>query len=654
LASTPRVLVCDLTRLAAGELAAPLAWVPRDADVARAARAGTGALGLLLLLERLRAGRGAEACVVAVGDAVRRGLPTAARATVAARAPLHGGFAEGLVGGDLGRRLARVADALVIEGALAGGGGVLVIDAEGRAALAHAPELRGLDPRAAHAALQARFGPAATLRVGPAAEHGARVASLASGGAEASYTGRGGLGAAFAAHGLKALVVQAGEVEPAPDAALARALASSPRLLARAADGTFELAPARAARGELAEDEARALYDGARAAARERTGCAGCPTPCGWSFARPGAGPEPARFGKLWGLLAPLGLARFEDALELAAACDAAGVDSKEVSAGLRLLAQARSARGDLARMRGWIEDLGRGAGEGWALAGGAAALARALGAPAGEPEEAAGPERGLAARLGAFVSTNGADPMRTFPFLLEAGGRERIAALLDGVPLPQGALDPDLPAAKGRLVWWHENLAAALDATGFCAFSAAGLLSDGALDLDGLAARLDPEAGPRPGRELLERGAALVELRREVARRLGRAQRPPPPELAGPGLLPEYERWRALGWAAAAGEAAAAPAPPAPQRAAGAGGVLLLRSAGPLARRLGAELRLELAGPRRLGELLAELGAERGAALVRDGVLLAGAYRAGRRLDAGDEVLPGDEVDLVMAIAGG
>ena len=654
MAIIPRVLACDLDRLAAGETASPAPWLPADADLARAAAAGAGALGLLLLLERVRAGRGAEAFVVAVGNAVRRGLPTAARTTVAARAPLHGGFAEGLVGGDLGRRLARVADAVVIEGELPGGAGVLVIDAQGRAALARAPELRGLDPRAAHAALAARFGPAATLRVGPAAEHGARVASLASGGAEASFVGRGGLGAAFAAHGLKALVVQAPEVEATPDAELVRALASSPRLLARAADGTFELAHARAARGELGQDEARVLYEGARAAARERTGCAGCPTPCGWSFARPGAGPEPARFGKLWGLAAPLGLARFEDALELAAACDRAGVDAKETAAGLRLFAEAR---GDPARLRSLIEDLGRGSGPGWALAEGAAALARALGVGRAEPVEAAGPERGLAARLGAFISTNGADPMRTFPFLIEAGGGERLARLLAGVPLPEGALDPDQPAGKGRLVWWHENLAAALDATGFCAFSAAGLLSDGALDLDGLAARLYPDAGERPGRALLERGAALVGLRRELAERLGRAPRRPPPELAGRGLFPEYERWRALGWAAAEvedGVGAAAPPAAAGARRGGAPGVLVLRTVGPLARRLGAEVRLELAGPRPLGELLGELGAERGAALVRDGVLLASAYRGGRRLDASDEVAPGDEVQLVVAIAGG
>lgn len=666
MASTlPRVLVCDLARLAAGGTAQPAPWRPRDGDLAQAAQAGGGALGLLLLLERARLGQGGEPFVVAVGEAVRRGVPTAARATVAARAPLHGGFAEGLVGGDLGRRLARVADAVVIEGELAGGGHVLVIGADGRATLERLPALCGLDPRAAHAALIRRYGPAGTLRVGPAAEHGAAVASLASGGAEASFVGRGGLGLAFAAHGLKALVVLAPEVEPERDAALARALASSPRLLARAADGTFELAPARAARGELGADEADALYSGARAAARERTGCAGCPTPCGWSFARPGAAAAaPARFGKLWGLGAPLGLARFEDALELSAACDQVGVDAKEVAAGLRLLAAVHGARGDVARLSGFIADLGRGAGPGWALAGGAAALARALGLDA-EPEEAAGPERGLAARLGAFVSTNGADPMRTFPFLLEAGGRERLAALLGGVPLPPGAEDPDLPAGKGRIVWWHENLAAALDATGFCAFSAAGLLGDGVLDLDGLGAHLlQPPEGERerPGEVLLAHGEVLVRLRHELARRLGRPPRPPPPELSLPGLAGEYARWRALGLRAGdpaepgeeAGAALAAPAAPAETAAEAAEGELVLRPAGPLARLLGAELRVALAGPRPLALVLAELGTERGAALVRDGVMLASAYRAGRRLDAGDDVRPGDSVDLVIAIAGG
>ena len=152
----------------------------------------------MVLLERARRGVG-EGFGVAVGDGVRRGLPTAARATVAARSPLTAGLSEGLVGGDLGRRLARVADAIVLFGSAGGSGGVVVVDPHGRATFQRLPELCGLDPAATHAALVERFGPCSPLRVGPAAERGVAIASLASGGEAASFVGRGGLGAAFAA-----------------------------------------------------------------------------------------------------------------------------------------------------------------------------------------------------------------------------------------------------------------------------------------------------------------------------------------------------------------------------------------------------------------------------------------------------------------------
>ena len=47
-----------------------------------------------------------EVAVDQTGDGVRRGLPTAARATLASRAPLTGLLGDGQVGSDLGRRLA--------------------------------------------------------------------------------------------------------------------------------------------------------------------------------------------------------------------------------------------------------------------------------------------------------------------------------------------------------------------------------------------------------------------------------------------------------------------------------------------------------------------------------------------------------------------
>jgi hypothetical protein len=286
-------------------------------------------------------------------------------------------------------------------------------------------------------------------------------------------------------------------------------------------------------------------------------------------------------------------------------------------------------------------------------LAGGARATARALGVDAASLErEAPGVERGLAARLGAFVSTNGADPMRTFPFLLEAGA-ERMRALT-GLALPAGAEDPDDPAGKGRIVWWHERLVAALDDAGFCAFSAAGLLADGALDLDGLARVLGRADGPA----LIAHGHALVATRRALATRWGVLPRAADSPVDLRAELAEYERCCADPGAALreAGERRGEPAPAfaSPPDESAAGGVVVLRPAGPLARRLGAELPLALDGPRALGPLLAALPAAQAELLVRDGALLATAYRGGRRLRATDAVRPGDVVDLVIAIAGG
>jgi len=646
---------------------------------------GAGLAALLLAAEPADA----PALCIAVGSAVRRGLPTAARATVAGRSPLHGGLAEGQVGGSLGRRLARTCDALLLRGRAptdVGVDGLLVIDERGAARFERDPALRGLAPDAAHARLRERFGDVATLRVGPAAERGARTASLASGDAHASFTGRGGLGAALAALGLKAVVVRGAEVSAAggedlvePSAVepgladLARALAQSPRLQARAADGTFELAPARAARGEIDADAAERIYAGARGAARERVGCAGCPTPCGWSFDRAGSAPSgpspgpspgpgagapgvPARFGKVWALGPPLGLAGFDDALALAQACDRVGVDAKETGAALRVLAGARGALGDVERMLRWIDELGAGDGEGALLGDGRDGAARALGV-AGDDDDLRGePGRGVAARLGARVAASGADPMRTFPFLLEAGPGRLLA--LTGLDLPPGAEDPNDPAGKGRIVWWHERLVAALDATGFCAFSAAGLLADGELDLDGLARAL----GAEDGAALIRVGDGVVAARRALAERWGvpsSAETSAPPELVE--ALAEYRAFDAARYAAERRRARTS-TPPTPassarvdeQRGTPGAGSARLRPKGALSRALGPEIEVALARPRTWRDVLDGLPDAQRAALVRRGQPIAGAYRDGRRLGLETLVRPGDVVDLVVAIAGG
>jgi hypothetical protein len=141
-----RVLELDLGGDPA--VARPRPFAADDPALRRvAARSGT-ALALALFARDAADPASDAPLVVGVGECVRRGLPTAARAGVSSRSPLSGRLADGQVGGDLGRRLASVADALVLRGRCAEAGALLVVDARGRARLERARELRGASPRA--------------------------------------------------------------------------------------------------------------------------------------------------------------------------------------------------------------------------------------------------------------------------------------------------------------------------------------------------------------------------------------------------------------------------------------------------------------------------------------------------------------------------
>ena len=675
-----RVLEVDLDgadRPAALERARVGPFEAADGALRRlAARSGAG-LAVALVARDAPAREDEAPLVVSVGDGVRRGLPTAARAGVTSRSPLSGRLVDGQVGGDLGRRLASVADALVLRGRTGLAGALLVVDGGGAARLEVAGELLGRAPRERLARLAERFPGAAALVTGPAGERGIAFASLAAGGEVPHFVGRGGLGTVLARRGLVGLVVDAPEVAGAPSLELTAALARSPRLAARAAGGTLELFDALAARG--GDARAREVAAELRGAARERHGCAGCPTPCGFAFERPQGAPQTARFGATYALGLRLGLARAEDALGLLARCDAAGLDAKELGAGLAVVGAAR-ARGSLPGepLEGDVEACGRvldellaGRGAGARLARGAAALARELGLE-DELERVRGGARedDVAARLAAAVGVRGGDPQRAFPFLVHDGAeRAAVEALVAPLVLPAGAEDPRDPAGKGRLVWWHENLSAALDGVGFCAFSAAALLSDGRLDLDALARGVAGVGGPA----LLESGAELNHLVRRLDEDWGAMPPAPTGTLAGPWR--EYAALRGLGADGRLtreararferGEPLAVPPSDAPGAAAPASapvraqarGRVRLRSSGPLAEALGDARELELELPATLLDVLAAAARAAPAAaglLERDGRALAVAYRGGERLAGGSAVRDGDEVELVLVISGG
>jgi len=678
-------------------------WSSPDALVDQVGRYGGSALALALVHAAQRAGEREMPFVVAVGEAVARGLATAARACVASRVPLSGHYADGHVGGLLGQHLARIASALVVRGRVAGADAVLVIDADGGARIERVVGLEALEVRGRSRILRARHVGAALLITGPAGDGAIPFATLANEAEPPSFVGRGGLGAVLGRHGLRAIVVSPPDSRRAPRKSADDArhferapnptvLTESVRLLARAAGGTFE------SRGWLASEDGAAAADPGG-----RKGCRGCPTPCGWVFERPG-GALGARQGALEALGSALGSPSLEGPLVLLERCDALGLDAKEVGAGLALLVAhadrleherdrlaARALRGDATAIARVLDEIPRRAGLAARIARGAAHLARELGVEAPLVRgQSARPENDLAALLGQCISTRGADPMRTFAFLAaDVPDRARLARLIAPWPLPERAEDPRATAGKGRLVAWTESYLAAVDASGFCAFSAAALLADGVLDLDGIAHWISPAAVRATmgssGRALIAAGASIALVQRDLARAFGaRPEDDCPPYAAelllDPSMLPEYRRYRGLGadgaptasaWAAAgklsvlelAGDALTAPradherAPDASLAADRRTGRVRVRASGPLGVALAAPLELELPLPARALDVLHAAAVARPAArawLVRDGVAVPVVSRAGVRIAPEAWVEAHDVLDLTVALSGG
>lgn len=648
--------------------------------------ASWGGSGLALaLLEQEPA-----AFVVSVGEGVVRGLPTAARAAVAGRSPLTGSYGDGQVGSDFGRRLAAVADAIRFTGRRAPSAAraslVCAIGGDGVARAVEIDGLAGASSREVHARLQRELGECATLSIGPAGERRARIASLAagSGGSDGPlhFVGRGGLGALLGAQGWKAIAITA--AAPAPHATerpleLLRALSASPRLEQRARGGTLELAQAALARADFdgfAADAAqlRAFADGVERARAQSHGCQGCPTPCGWTFRRDGGAGQAARFGAAQALGLELGLPRFEDALELLATCDQRGLDAKEVGAALAAYVRAfPESRGDLGRFARLLDEAWRDTSEN-SLSSGAVAAARAFGQTVSHARGAAvRVDKNLASLLGQCASARGSDPMRAFPFLAaENASLERLRRLCAPLELPAGSEDPRSPIGKGRLVGWHEDLALALDLSGFCAFSASALISDGGASLDDLARwiapralRESPDFDARPSQVWLEAGAELAQAQRRFNARFDPAGAENVSEdlrakLAPAGMWEEYRAYRDDPRAFQRRDTPTAPREtprPSPPEAPLRAGRVRLRAFGSLALRLDGDGWVQLHLPARADEVLIAGAAQHpraASSLLRDGEALPAIYRNGARVEPRDWVFDGEALDLLLVVGGG
>lgn len=583
------------------------------------ARLGGAALALAPFTARA-VETAAPVFTLAVGEAVERGVPTAARVTVAARAPLRSGVTEAQCGGPFASDLAALLDGLVISGA-AKEPVHLVIGKDGVRALPGAARAASLSARTREAL---EHGGAA-LVVGPAADAGLSFANIASVGGEGapSFVGRGGLGATLRAAGVLSIVVEARVGSgAAEEGEIAAALGRSPRLLERARGGTLELAAHRGtARLERGEDAAR-------------HGCRGCPTPCGWVLRLEEKGTPRRAIGRF---AAMQGFASSGEAGRCIERCNELGMDARSAARLVRDL-------GREAELPGVLDEF---------VERGRSAHAAALALEASGDEEPADAvhEADLAARVGVIASPRGPEPMRSLS----------IFGLAPGVDLPGIALTGDAAENAGLLARWHGAFASAVDISGFCAFSAAALVADGVLGVDEFARAISPtggwDGGGDPGAAaMIAAGERHLRLHEALGGGSGRGERA---EATGDVLRRALEAHdRGLPPAEQIGLRAPSPAPGSSE---GEASEVSVSARGRLGLRLGGledETVIVAGRGATVLELLRDLVArhpQAGPLLLSEADRpIPAVLRSGEALAPGSPLAAGDSIELVLVIPGG
>ena len=159
--------------------------------------------------------------IVASGWLGDTSVTTAGRCSVGGKSPLTGGVKEANVGGEPGRKLARLGlRALVLEDAPEKPESRVLWIGKDKVEILPAPELRGAEVGKTFDLLRARFGEGvAYFCIGPAGEMRLGAAAIATTdrtGTQARFAARGGLGAVMGAKGIKAMVFDDTGATPEP------------------------------------------------------------------------------------------------------------------------------------------------------------------------------------------------------------------------------------------------------------------------------------------------------------------------------------------------------------------------------------------------------------------------------------------------------
>lgn len=371
---------------------------------------------------------------VAAGPLTGTIAPTPGRCTVMGRSPLTGTVCDSSVGGRLGVALKRAGlDALALFGRAPRLSGLLVED--GAVRLADARDLAGAGTDEVFARLPDFLSVAC---VGPAAERGALLASILVDRHHAA--GRGGLGLALAARGLKFIAVRGGRKVAVADPAqlkaaredILRLTHASPVLLGGqgfSCFGTGAIFDLMDSRRMMPTDNFRCTrFPGAGAlnafAYKERFrpekhGCHGCHIRCKKVAADGRSMPE---FETMSHFTALIGNIDLDLVMAANAACNRLGLDT--ISAGATLACHRELTGRDLAPqdVLGLLEDMALCRGLGADLAQGAAQYAASRGRPElamavkGLELPAYDPRGAYGMALAFAVSTRGGCHLRAYP----------------------------------------------------------------------------------------------------------------------------------------------------------------------------------------------------------------------------------------------
>jgi aldehyde:ferredoxin oxidoreductase len=158
--------------------------------------------------------------ILAAGLLGDTNVTTAGRYSVGGKSPLTGGVKEASVGGNAGKKMARLGfRALLLEDVPDNLQTNILVVSEKKAEIVTAPEYKNLAVKASFRLLRERFGEdSGVICVGPAGEMvmaGAGVATTDKTGIQTRFAGRGGMGAVIGSKGIKAIVFDDTGASPA-------------------------------------------------------------------------------------------------------------------------------------------------------------------------------------------------------------------------------------------------------------------------------------------------------------------------------------------------------------------------------------------------------------------------------------------------------